>query len=73
MFFLNNDEIKVQCLKIFQFRDLLEKVALDMHFTFDGSIYKQIYGVAMDSPFGPTLANTLNDIFYVPYGGEMDV
>ena len=29
-----------------------------MHFTFDGNIYKQVDGVAMGSPLGPTLANT---------------
>ena len=56
--FLNNDEDEVHCLKKSQFRDLLEKAVLDMHFTFDGNIYKQIDGVAMGSPLGPTLANT---------------
>ena len=40
-----------------QFRELLEKSCLDSHFTFDGTIYKQIDGVAMGSPLGPTLAN----------------
>ena len=40
-----------------QFRELLEKACLDCHFTFDGTIYRQIDGVAMGSPLGPTLAN----------------
>ena len=40
-----------------QFRELLEKATLDSHFIFDGNIYKQIDGVAMGSPLGPTLAN----------------
>lgn len=40
-----------------QFRDLLEKATLDNHFTFDSNTYKQIDGVAMGSPLGPTLAN----------------
>ena len=30
---------------------------LDNHFYFNGEIYKQIDGVAMGSPLGPTLAN----------------
>ena len=29
----------------------------DSHFIFDGTLYKQIDGVAMGSPLGPTLAN----------------
>ena len=37
-----------------QFRELLEKACLDCHFTFDGTIYRQIDGVAMGSPLGPT-------------------
>ena len=40
-----------------QFRELLEKACLDCHFTFDGTIYRQVDGVAMGSPLGPTLAN----------------
>ena len=40
-----------------QFHELLEKACLNNHFTFDGTIYKQIDGVAMGSPLGPTLAN----------------
>ena len=29
----------------------------DLHFIFDATLYKQIDGVAMSSPLGPTLAN----------------
>ena len=39
------------------FRKLLELATLDSHFFFNGEIYKQIDGVAMGSPLGPTLAN----------------
>ena len=55
---LNNNIDEIHTLKKSDFRDLLEKAVLDMHFTFDGTIYKQIDGVAMGSPLGPTLANT---------------
>ena len=36
---------------------LLELATLDNHFLFNNEIYKQIDGVAMGSPLGPTLAN----------------
>ena len=39
------------------FRKLLEWAALDMHFLFNSTLYKQVDGVAMGSPLGPTLAN----------------
>ena len=39
------------------FRDLLELATLDNHFFFNKEIYKQVDGVAMGSPLGPTLAN----------------
>ena len=39
------------------FKKLLELATLDMHFFFNGTLYKQIDGVAMGSPLGPTLAN----------------
>ena len=35
----------------------------DSHFIFDGTLYKQINGVTMGTPLGPTLAN----IFLVYY------
>ena len=39
------------------FRKLLELATLDSHFFFNGNMYKQVDGVAMGSPLGPTLAN----------------
>ena len=39
------------------FKKLLEFALLDTYFFFDGKLYKQIDGVAMGSPLGPTLAN----------------
>ena len=38
-----------------QLKELLQLASLDNHFLFDGEIYKQIDGVAMGSPLGPTL------------------
>ena len=40
-----------------QFRNLLELATKDIMFYFNGKLYKQIDGVAMGSPLGPTLAN----------------
>ena len=40
-----------------EFKELLSLVTKDSHFIFDGTLYKQIDGVAMGSPLGPTLAN----------------
>ena len=39
------------------FRKLLELYTSESFFMFNGSYYKQIDGVAMGSPLGPTLAN----------------
>ena len=39
-----------------QFKELLELATLDNHFIFNETMYKQIDGVAMGSPLGPTLA-----------------
>ena len=39
-----------------QFKELLNLACLDNHFIFNGTMYKQIDGVAMGSPLGPTLA-----------------
>ena len=35
---------------------MIELCTKEMHFTFDGKIYKQV-GVCMKSPLGPVLAN----------------
>ena len=40
-----------------ELKRLLELAILDMHFLFNGTLYKQTDGVAMGSPLGPTLAN----------------
>ena len=50
------DTNEIHSLKRSQFKELLELASLDNHFIFDGTIYKQIDGVAMGSPLGPTLA-----------------
>ena len=39
------------------FKELFSLATKDSHFIFDGTLYKQIDGVAMGSPVGPTLAN----------------
>ena len=39
------------------FRKLLELAVIDTHFIFNKKIYKQIDGMAMGSPLGPTFAN----------------
>ena len=38
-------------------KELLSLATKDSHFIFDGTLYKQINGVAMGSPLFPTLAN----------------
>ena len=38
-------------------KEVLSLATKDSHFVFDGTLYKQIDGVAMGSPLGPTLAN----------------
>ena len=40
-----------------EFEELLSLATKDSHFIFDGTLYKQINGVAMGFPLGPTLAN----------------
>ena len=40
-----------------EFRVLLELCTKHMHFSYNGSIYRQVDGVAMGSPLGPVLAN----------------
>ena len=47
----------VQGLSKTEFKELLSLATKDSHFIFDGTLYKQIDGVAMGSPLGPTLAN----------------
>ncbi len=40
-----------------EMKKLLQICTKDMHFSFNGSIYKQINGVVMGSPLGPVIAN----------------
>ena len=40
-----------------ELKRLLEICTKEMHFSFNGAIYKQINGVAMGSPLGPVIAN----------------
>ena len=47
----------VESLSKTDFKELLSLATKDSHFIFDGTLYKQIDGVAMGSPLGPTLAN----------------
>ena len=44
-------------LKREQLKKLLEICTKEMHFSYNGTIYQQIDGVAMGSPLGPVLAN----------------
>ena len=45
----------VEGLSKTEFKELLSLATKDLHFIFDGTLYKQINGVAMGSPLGPTL------------------
>ena len=47
----------VECLRKTEFKELLSLATKDSHFIFNGTLYKQIDGVAMGSPLGPTLAD----------------
>ena len=38
-------------------KELLKLCTKSAHFTFDGNIYVQNDGIAMNSPLGPVLAN----------------
>ena len=40
-----------------EMKELLETCTKEMHFSFNGVIYRQINGVAMGSPLGPVIAN----------------
>ena len=44
-------------LKRDELKTLLELCTKEMHFLFNGKVYRQINGVAMGSPLGPVLAN----------------
>ena len=40
-----------------EFKELLSLTTKDLYFIFDGRLHKEIDGVPMGSPLGPTLAN----------------
>ena len=46
-------------LKKAELKELLEICTKELHFTFDGKVYRQTDGVCMGSPLGPVLANVL--------------
>ena len=47
----------VHGLKKIEFKDLLSSATKELYFIFDSILYKQIDGVTMGSPLGPSLAN----------------
>ena len=47
----------VEGLSKTEFKELLSLATKNSHFVFDRTLYKQIDGVAIDSPLGPILAN----------------
>ena len=53
--FTENTE-KIGLSKI-EFKELLSLVTKESYVIFNGKLYKQVDGVAMGSPLGPTLAN----------------
>ena len=48
---------KVEVLPKIEFTELLSLATKESYFIFNGQLYKQVDGVAMGSPLGPTLAN----------------
>ena len=48
---------KVERLSKIEFKELLFLAAKNPYFIFNGNLYKQVDGVAMGSPLGPTVAN----------------
>ena len=54
---LFGSEVKINNFSRNDFEKLLRMALQNNFFNFDGKIYKQTDGVAMDSPLGPSLAN----------------
>ena len=52
-----NEKLITTRLKREELKTLLELCTKEMHFSFDGKIYRQVNGVAMGSPLGPVIAN----------------
>ena len=59
---LPDNEEQISYFNKSQLRKLLELSTLDSYFIFNDNIYKQIDGVAMGSPLGPTLANLFMNV-----------
>ena len=54
---LFSNNAKVNNINTIDFEKLLRVALQNNFFNFEGKIYKQIDGVAMSSPLGPTLVN----------------
>ena len=52
-----NEKIINTKLKRDQLKKLLELCTKDLHFSFNGKMFRQLDGVAMGSPLGPVIAN----------------
>ena len=52
-----NEKLITTKLKREELKTLLELCTKEMHFSFDGNIYRQVNGVTMGSPLGPVIAN----------------
>ena len=59
---LFSNDAKVNNIKNIDFKKFLRAALQNNFFNLEGKIYKQIYGVVMESPLGPTLA----DVFLFP-------
>ena len=55
---LFTNDSKVNNINRIDFEELLRAAVQNDFFNFEGKIYKQIDGLAMVSPLGPTLANS---------------
>ena len=51
-----NESETIEGLSTTEFKELLSLGTKDSHFIFDGTLYKQMDGVGIGSPLGPTLA-----------------
>ena len=52
-----NPSCSFQGFNCASFKNLLELAVMDCHFLFNKKVYKQVDGMAMGSPLGPTFAN----------------
>ena len=54
---------KVESFTKIEFKELLSVATKKSYFVFNGKLFKQVDGVAMGSPLGPTLANAFLVLF----------